>query len=132
MKKFLFLVALFAAVCTTEAQAQQGGGDPAAMMQRMKDRVKPQLVEKTKISSELADKVIEINFNQQRQRRDIRMDQNLSAEDKTKRVAELDAARDKEYKGNGLTDEQVQSVNTFFEELRKEQMQRRQNGGNGR
>jgi hypothetical protein len=132
MKKLLFLVALFTSLSVSQLNAQQGGGDTSTMLQRMKDRVKPQLVEKTKISSDLADFVIETNFNMQRKKREIRMDQALSEEEKTKRYTELDEARDKEFKGRGLTADQVKSVNDFFEEMRKEQMSRRQNNGNGR
>ena len=131
MKKLFVLIALFTTVYVSQVQAQQGqgGGDPAAMLQRMKERVKPQLVEKTKITDAQADKVIEINFAMQRKRREVRMDQNLSDDDKKKKTAELDAERDKEMKAIPLTDDQVQAVNTFFEEQRKQMQQQRQNGG---
>lgn len=132
MKKLLVLVALFTTVYATNAQAQQqGGGDPAAMMQRMKDRIKPLLIEQTKLTDAQADKVIEINFSQSRQRREIRMDQNLSDDDKAKKTAELDADREKQFKAIPLTDDQVKAVNTFFEEMRKRQGQNRPaNNGN--
>ena len=133
MKKLFFLLVLFTTVYTTKVVAQQNGGDrdPAAMMQRMKDRIKPSLVEKTKLTDAQADKVIEINFSNQRKRRDIRMDQSLSDEEKTKKNAELQETQNKELKAIPLTDDQVKDVNTFFEEMRKEQMQRRQASGNG-
>jgi hypothetical protein len=132
MKKLLVLVALFTTVYATNAQAQQqGGGDPAAMMQRMKDRIKPLLIEQTKLTDAQADKVIEINFSQSRQRREIRMDQSLSDDDKAKKVAELDVDRDKQLKAIPLTDDQVKAVNTFYEEMRKNQGQNRpRNNGN--
>ena len=132
MKKLFFLVALFATVFITEAQAQGQGGDPAAMMQRMKERVKPGLIEKTKISDEQADKVIEINFASQRKKREIRMDEAMSADDKAKKNSEIDAAQLEQLKAIPLTEEQLKAVNTYYEDMRKEQMQRRQNGGNGR
>jgi hypothetical protein len=76
MKKLFLLLVLFATLYTTKAVAQGGGDrDPAAMMQRMKERIKPGLIEKTKITDAQADKVIEINFSNQRKRREIRMDQ---------------------------------------------------------
>ncbi|HEX2609129.1 MAG TPA: hypothetical protein VHK91_17225 [Flavisolibacter sp.] len=131
MKKLFVLVALIASVCATKVNAQQGGGDPAAMMQRMKERVKPQLIEKTKLTDAQADKVIEINFDMQRQRREIRMDQSMSDEDKSKKTAELDAERDKKYKAIPLTDDQIKSVNEFFDEMRKQMQQRQQGGGGG-
>ena len=133
MKKLFFLLVLFTTVYTTKVVAQQNGGDrdPAAMMQRMKDRIKPSLVEKTKLTDAQADKVIEINFSNQRKRRDIRMDQSLSDDEKSKKNAELQETQNKELKAIPLTDDQVKDVNTFFEEMRKEQMQRRQASGNG-
>jgi hypothetical protein len=132
MKKLFLLLVLFATLYTTKAVAQGGGDrDPAAMMQRMKERIKPGLIEKTKITDAQADKVIEINFSNQRKRREIRMDQALSAEEKTKKNSEIEEAQNKEYKAIPLTDEQVKEVNTFFEEYRKQQMEQRRNGGNG-
>jgi uncharacterized protein (DUF1015 family) len=132
MKKLFLLLVLFATLYTTKAVAQGGGDrDPAAMMQRMKERIKPGLIEKTKITDAQADKVIEINFSNQRKRREIRMDQALSTEEKTKKNSEIDEAQNKEFKAIPLADEQVKEVNTFFEEYRKQQMEQRRNGGNG-
>jgi hypothetical protein len=132
MKKLFFLVVLFTMVYSTKVDAQQNGDrDPAAMMQRMKERIKPSLIEKTKLTDAQADKVIEINFSNQRKRRDIRMDQTLTDEERTKKNAELQEAQNASLKAIPLTDDQVKDVNTFFEEMRKEQMQRRQNSGNG-
>ena len=132
MKKLFFLVVLFTMVYSTKVDAQQNGDrDPAAMMQRMKERIKPSLIEKTKLTDAQADKVIEINFSNQRKRRDIRMDQSLSDDEKSKKNAELQETQNKELKAIPLTDDQVKDVNTFFEEMRKEQMQRRQASGNG-
>ena len=123
---------LFTMVYSTKVVAQQNGDrDPAAMMQRMKERIKPSLIEKTKLTDAQADKVIEINFSNQRKRRDIRMDQTLTDEERTKKNAELLEAQNASLKAIPLTDDQVKDVNTFFEEMRKEQMQRRQNSGNG-
>ena len=123
---------LFTMVYSTKVDAQQNGDrDPSAMMQRMKERIKPSLIEKTKLTDAQADKVIEINFSNQRKRRDIRMDQTLTDEERTKKVAELQEAQNASLKAIPLTDDQVKDVNTFFEEMRKEQMQRRQNSGNG-
>ena len=133
MKKLFFLLVLFTTVYSTSVVAQQNGGDrdPAAMMQRMKERIKPSLIEKTKLTDAQADKVIEINFSNQRKRREIRMDQTLNDEEKTKKNAELQETQNNELKAIPLTDDQLKDVNTFFEEMRKEQMQRRQGSGNG-
>ena len=123
---------LFTTVYTTKVVAQQNGDrDPAAMMQRMKDRIKPSLIEKTKLTDAQADKVIEINFSNQRKRRDIRMDQTLTDEERSKKNAELQETQNAALKAIPLTDDQVKDVNSFFDEMRKEQMQRRQGTGNG-
>jgi Spy/CpxP family protein refolding chaperone len=128
MKKLLILVALFSTICVTKVDAQQGGGDPAAMMQRMKDRLKPQLIEKAKLTDAQADKVVEINFNARSQMRGLR---DLSEDDRKKKLEEVQASINKEYKAIPLTDDQIKSVNDFFEEQRKAMQERRQREGNG-
>jgi Spy/CpxP family protein refolding chaperone len=125
MKKLILLLALFTTVCATNANAQQqGGGDPAAMMQRMKERIKPMLIEKVKLTDEQADKVIEINMDVRKQMRDMRS-ANLTDDERKAKAAELDVARDKNYKAIPLTDEQVKAVNDFFDEMRKQQQAQR-------
>lgn len=132
MRKFFLLLVLITTVYATEAVAQGGNDrDPAAMMQRMKERIKPALIEKTKITDAQADKVIEINFSNQRKRREVRMDQSLSDDDKKKKNEEIIEAQNKDYKAIPLTDDQVKEVNAFFDEYRKQQMERRNGGGNG-
>ena len=128
MKKLLVLVALFTTVYVSQANAQQqGGGDPAAMLQRYKDRVKPQLIEKTKITDAQADKVIDITFANRMKMRGFR---DLSEDERKKQTEEINAAQNKEFKAIPLTDDQVKAVNEFFEEQRKQmQEQRKQNGG---
>ena len=128
MKKLLVLVALFTTVYVSQANAQQqGGGDPAAMLQRYKDRVKPQLIEKTKITDAQADKVIDITFANRMKMRGFR---DLSEDERKKQTEEINAAQNKEFKAIPLTEDQVKAVNEFFEEQRKQmQEQRKQNGG---
>lgn len=130
MKKLFVLAALFTALISTSVSAQggPGGGDPAAMRQRMKERFKPQLVEKTKITDEQADKVLDVYMEMQRQRREIRMDQNLSDEEKQKKNTVLDEEAAKKYKAIPLKDEEVKAVASFFEEMRKNMPQRREGG----
>lgn len=119
MKKIFFLLAFIASVFTTSVFAQAESAE--AMQQRMKDKIKPELVSKTGITEAQADKVIDITFSLQRQRRQVRMDQAISEDEKTKRYAEIDAARDKEYSAIPLTEEQIKAVNGFFEDIRKQQ-----------
>ena len=122
------LVALFVTLYATSANAQQGGGDPAAMMARYKERVKPQLVEKTKLSDAQADKVLDINFESRQAMRGLR---DLSEADRKKKMDEVQADIDKKYKALPLTDDQIKSVNAFFEEQRKNMPQRQGGNGNG-
>lgn len=119
MKKILFLLAFITAVSVSSAYAQQTE-TPEQMQQRMRDRIRPELISKTGLTEVQADKVIDINFALQKQRREIRNDQVLTPEEKVKRNSEIDAARDKEYAGIPLTDEQIKSVNTFFDEMKKQ------------
>ena len=135
MKKLFFLAALFTAlIATTSASAQGGpGGDPQQYRQRMVERVKPMLVEKTKISDAEADKVLDVYFGTMQQRREIRMDNSMSEDDKKKKIEALDQDAAKKYKAIPLTDEQVKSVTAFFDDMRKNMQNRRngQGGGNG-
>jgi hypothetical protein len=128
MKKIFLLVALFVTIYATSNAQQQGGGDPAAMMARYKERVKPQLVEKTKLSDEQADKVLNINFESRQAMRGLR---DLSEEDRKKKLDEVQVETNKKYKAIPLTDDQIKSVNTFFEEQRKNMPQRQCGNGGG-
>lgn len=127
MKKLILMAALFAALFTTTSAVAQGGGDPAQMRQRMVERFKPQLIEKTKITDTEADKVLDIYMASMSQRRDIRMDNSLSEEDKTKKMAALYEEAAKKFKSIPLSDEKVKSVNEFFEEARRNMQNRRSN-----
>ena len=125
MKKFLFIIAFMATLGVMNASAQQGGGDPAAMLARMKERVKPQLIEKAKLTDVQADKVIEINFESRQQLRGFK---DLSEEDRKKKMDEVKAENNKKYKTIPLTDDQVKSVDEFFEDQRKNMQKQRSNG----
>ncbi len=125
MKKVLFIIAFMTTLGVMNASAQQGGGDPAAMLARMKERVKPQLIEKVKLTDVQADKVIEINFESRQQLRGFK---DLSEEDRKKKMDEVKAENNKKYKAIPLTDDQVKSVDEFFEEQRKNMQKQRSNG----
>lgn len=126
MKK-LFAAAAFLLFCGfTSVMAQPpGGGDPAAMKARMKERVKPQLIENTKISDAEADKVIDIYFDAQQEQRKLR---DLPEDERTKKAKEITDARDKKLKEIPLSDEKVKAVVSFYDEMRKKMMENR--GGN--
>lgn len=93
----------------------------------MKERVKPQLIEKTKITDEQAEKVLDINFDAQRKRREVRMDSNLSDDDKKKKNEAIEEEVAKQYKAI-LKEDEVKAVKDFFEDMRKNAPQRREGG----
>ena len=128
MKKLLVLVAVFTTVLFSVANAQGGGGnfDPAAAKARYLERTKPLLIEKTKLTSEIADKVLEINWESRTKMRALR---DLSEEERNKKIADAQAEASKQYKAIPLTDEQVKAVNDFFEEQRRQMQQNRPNNG---
>jgi hypothetical protein len=129
MKKlFSILVAMTALVFSLQAQPP-GGGDPEAMKARMKERIKPMLVQQAGVSDVEADKILDINFDFQMKSRPIRMDQSLSEDDKKKKMKEAEDARDASMKAIPLTDEKMAKVKAFYEEMRKRQQEGR--GGQG-
>jgi phage I-like protein len=130
MKKlFSLFVASMALLFSLQAQPP-GGGDPEAMKARMKERVKPLLIQQVGVSDAEADKILEINFDFQMKTRELRMDQALSEDDRKKKMKELNDNRDKKVKEIPLSDEKVKAVNTFYEEMRKRQQEARGNRGN--
>jgi phage I-like protein len=130
MKKlFSLFVASMALLFSLQAQPP-GGGDPEAMKARMKERVKPLLIQQVGVSDAEADKILEINFDFQTKTRELRMDQALSDDDRKKKMKELNDNRDKKVKDIPLSDEKVKAVNTFYEEMRKKQQEARGNRGN--
>lgn len=128
MKKLFFLAALFTAMlATTTASAQGGpGGDPQQFRQRMMERMKPMLIEKTHLSDTEAEKVLDIYAATMPQRREIRMDGGMSDDDKKKKMDAINEEMSKKYKAIPLTDEQVKSVDEFFKS-----MPNRRNGQGG-
>jgi phage I-like protein len=130
MKKlFSLFVATMALLFSLQAQPP-GGGDPEAMKARMKERVKPLLIQQVGVSDAEADKILEINFDFQTKTRELRMDQALSEDERKKKMKELNDNRDKKVKEIPLSDEKVKAVNTFYEEMRKKQQEARGNRGN--
>jgi hypothetical protein len=117
MKKFLLLTLIFSAVISTATYAQlaQQAPDPAVMLQQMKDKIRPQMVEKTGLTDALADKVIEINF-------EMRMAASalgdLSEADRTAKIQELKAAKEKKL-SELLTPDQLKAVKEFYENMGK-------------
>ena len=125
MKKVLALVALVLIASFNTIMAQPPGGgqqmDPAKMLEMMKQRVKPQLIEKTKLTDAQADKVLEIQIASQTAMRGMR---DLSEDERMSKMKEIREVNNKKFKEIPLTDEQIKSVNDFYDEMRKNRMQR--------
>jgi hypothetical protein len=119
MKKFLFLTLVFSAIISTSIHAQ-GGSDPVAMLQQMKERIKPQMIEKTGLTDAQADKVIEINFEMRQAAGALR---DLNEADRSTKIAELKAAKEKKLNAL-LTAEQIIAVNAFYEDMGKNMPQK--------
>lgn len=116
MKKLLFLTFILCAIISTSTYAQTNV-DQAAMLQQMKEKQKPGLVEKAGLTEAQADKVIEINL-------ELRMTMmkdmgSLSEADRSKKIAEFKAAKEKKYSEIPLTAEQIKAVYAYYDEMGK-------------
>ncbi len=130
MKKVIALLS-FVMFSTLAFAQPQGGMDPEARKARMKEQIKPQLVQQAKITDAQADKVIDIYFDAQMESGKLRRDESLSQDDKQKKMKEINDARDKKIKEIPLTDDQTKAVAAFYEEQRKRMQERRPQGGGG-
>ena len=128
MKKFLFLTLLSGVILSTDVQAQGNAPantppDPAAMLQQMKEKQVPGLVEKAGLTTEQANKLIEINFETRMAASNLR---DLSEADRSKKIAELKAAKEKKI-SEFLSADQVKAVNAYYQEMSKNMPQRSSN-----
>jgi Spy/CpxP family protein refolding chaperone len=128
MKKVFVLVAVVMIASFNSIIAQPPGGgqqmDPAKMLEMMKERVKPQLMEKTKLTDTQADKVLEIQVASQGAMRGMR---ELSDEERMAKMKSIREENNKKFKAIPLTDDQIKAVNDFYDEMRKNRMQRGNN-----
>jgi hypothetical protein len=113
MKKLLLLTVIFSAITSTTIKAQ--AGDPPSMLQQMKDRTVPKMVEKTGLTEAQANKVVEINFEMRQAAGALR---DLNEADRAKKITELKAVKEKKL-NELLTADQIKAVNTFYEEMVK-------------
>lgn len=115
MKKVLLFLTVVFAISVIQVSAQQGPPSPEQMIEMMKQRVKPSLIEKTKITDAQADKVIETMVWSQGQMRGMR---DLSPEEREKKMKEVAEERTKKFKAIPLTEDQVKAVNQYLDEMR--------------
>ena len=114
MKKFLFLTLIFTALFSTTILAQ-GGSDQAAMLAKMKETMKPKMMEKTGLTEALVDKVLEINLEMRMQAAALK---DLSEADRTTKITELKAAKEKKL-SELLTAEQLKALNAYYADMAK-------------
>ena len=120
MKKFLLMTLISSAIITTTTHAQagpqaQGAPDQATMLQQMKEKQAPGLVEKAGLTAAQADKLIEINFEMRMAASGLR---DLNEADRSKKIAELKAAKEKKI-SELLTPDQIKAVTAYYEEMGK-------------
>ena len=140
MKKLLFLSLISGALIstTTSAQGPVSSKQPAAqqpaapqftaeqkatMIKEAKEKQIPMLVEKAGLTNAQAEKLIEINF-------EMRFGaaaalQGLNDADRTAKLAEMKATKEKKYSEIPLTPEQIKAVYTAYEDWGKS-MQKKQ------
>ena len=115
MKKLLLLTFILGAIVSTSAYAQPAG-DPPSMLQQMKEKQKPGLIEKVGLTEAQAEKVIEINYETRMQA--ARELKDLNEADRTKKLAELKAEKEKKFLAF-LKPEQIKAMNAYYEEMGK-------------
>lgn len=122
MKKFLFLSFILSAILTTSAKAQTQAGpqaqvadEPAAILQQMKEKQVPGLVEKVGLTIEQANKVIELNYEMRMAMSNF---SNLSEAERSAKFAELKAAKEKKM-SEVLTPDQMKALTAYYADMGK-------------
>ncbi|RYY40557.1 MAG: hypothetical protein EOO08_05355 [Chitinophagaceae bacterium] len=127
MKKLFFLLAIAVGVSTTSLYAQEQR-DPAQQAQRMRERMKPELMERTHITDPQANQVLDLY---QTMRQEMRAASTLSADDRQSKMNEANGKFEKALFHMGLTDQQRTDVVNYFVEQRERMRNRQQNGRAG-
>ena len=116
MKKFLFLTLILCGLVTTATYAQPAA-DPQTILQQMKEKQKPGLIEKVGLTDAQAERVIEINYEIRTQAANSLKD--LNEADRAAKIAELKALKEKKYSEIPLTPEQIKAIYTYYEDMGK-------------
>ena len=124
MKKFLFLTfilsalystTIFAQGTTTQVTNAPAAIDKVAMLQKMKESMKPKMIEKTGLSDAKVDKVLELNLEMRIAASALG---DLSEADRSAKIAELKAAKEKKL-SELLTADELKSLNAYYDDMRK-------------
>jgi hypothetical protein len=125
MKKVLFLSLIAVALISTTTQAQgpvppkqQPSTDQMAnMLKEAKEKQAPLMVAKTGLTTAQAERVIEVNFEIRQQAATVL--QGLNDADRSAKIAELKAEKEKKYSAIPLTADQIKAVYAFYEDMGK-------------
>ena len=110
MKKLLLLSLICSAISITSfAQA----GDPPSVLQQMKDKIVPAMVEKTGLTTAQAEKVVELNYEMRMAAAGLK---DLPEAEPSAKIQELKAAKEKKFSEH-FTAEQIASVKKFYEDM---------------
>jgi len=123
MKKFLFMTLIFGAIISTSAYAQPAG-DPPSVLQQMKEKQKPGLMEKVGLTEAQAEKVIELNY-EMRMKASTEL-KDLNEADRSKRIAELKAEKEKKF-AEFLSPDQIAAMHKYYEDMGKNMQKPKQN-----
>ena len=133
MKKYLFLTFILSALYSTTILAQgatnqvastQVANDQVAMLQKMKETMKPKMIEKTGISEAKVDKILELNLEMRIAASNLK---DLSEADRSAKIAELKAAKEKKFT-EFLSADQIKAMNAYYEEMGKNSQRERKPG----
>ncbi|RYY85807.1 MAG: hypothetical protein EOO15_16105 [Chitinophagaceae bacterium] len=127
MKKLFLLLAIAIGISTTTLYAQEQR-DPAQQAQRMRERMKPELIQRSHISDAQANQVLDLY---QTMRQEMRAARDLAADERQSKMNEANGKFEKALVGIGLTDQQRLDVVNYFTEQRERMRNRQQNGGGG-
>jgi signal recognition particle GTPase len=127
MKKVFALVIIILA-SSQFAMAQPPGGPGGQRGAQMQEALKQRLKDDVKLTDAKADSVLAIQREIQPKQRAIRMDQNLTDDEKKTKVKELMDMRKKRWAAAGLTTDEVKKVDEMFENMQRMMQQR---GGAG-
>ena len=138
MKKLLFLSFISSALIATTTHAQGGPvtksqsaiqqptkEQMAAMLQEAKTKQVPMLVEKAGLTNAQAERIIEINFEIRQQAATVL--QGLNDADRSAKLAELKAAKEKKYSEIPLTADQIKAVYAAYEDMGRSMEKRERN-----
>jgi hypothetical protein len=137
MKKLLFLSLISVALITTNTYAQgpstaqqpatqlPTAEQRATMLKQAKETQIPMLVEKAGLTAAQAEKVIELNYEMRQQAATALP--GLNEAERTAKLAELKAAKEKKYSEIPLTADQIKAVYAAYEDMGKEMRKKQGN-----